>query len=379
MIKSLYRLLRVDPGFDTTNLLTLEVSYVGANYQQNIPCAEGPCRKVLDFCRNSIDKLQRLPGVESAAIVSQLPLGGNQDGYGIHAEGKLALNPEDDPSADRYAISTGYFRTMRIPLLRGRTFTEQDRDNAPLVVLVNNAAVQDIWPGEDPLGKRIRVGDPAGPWRTVIGVVGDVRHKSLEAPPTLQVYVPLAQWLDSSTTFILKTSSKTVQDPVSFSAVVRDALGSVDRNQTISKVAPMEQVIAVSIAERRFAELLFAIFSTIALLLAAAGIYGTVSYSVTHRTQEIGVRMALGAQSLDVLKLIAGEGMRPVLQGMILGLAVALALGHLLAGLLFQVRPADPLTIIAVTVLLAIVAVLASYLPARRATRTDPMVALRYE
>lgn len=375
MIKSLYRLLRVDAGFETKNLLTLNVSYLGASYPDRVPCADGPCRKALNFYEDSIHKLQGLPGIESAGIVSQLPLGGNHDGNGIHPEGRLALNPQDDPSGDRYAISTGYLHTMRIPLLRGRSFTGADAGNVPLVVLVNNAAAQKVWPGENAVGKRVKVGDPNLPWRTVVGVVGDVRHKGLDKPQSLQLYLPLAQWPDSSTVFVVRTS----RDPGSFSSAVRETIAVTDRNVTISNIAPMEQVVAVSIAERRFTEFLFTVFSMIALLLAGAGIYGTISYSVTHRTREIGVRMALGAQTLDVLRLVVSEGMRPVFLGIVSGLAAALALGPLMAGLLFEVRPGDPITIAAVTFLLAIVSFFASYLPARRATRVDPLIALRYE
>jgi predicted permease len=366
MMKSFVRLLEVKPGFEPAKTLTLGISLWG-------PKADDA--PAVAFYQQVVDRVQALPDVETAAVVSQLPLGGNLDMYGVHVEGKSSPNPEDDPSADRYSISPGYLRAMRIPLLRGREFNEQDRAGSPLVVFVNESAARQFWPGEDPVGKRLRVGDTKGPWRTVVGVVGDVLHKALDAPHTLQIYLPNAQWADSSVLLVVRTSN----DPASLASVVRREIAAIEPQAPISDVATMEEIVSASVAQRRFSMLLFGLFAAMAVVLAAVGIYGVISYAVAQRTHEIGIRMALGAGRREALRLVVGEGMRPALLGAALGLAAAFGLTRLLAGLLYGVKPADPATFAIVSVLLIGVALLACYVPARRATRVDPMIALRYE
>ena len=378
LLRSVGRLLDVDPGFDARHLLTMEFNITSGPYREDVPCKEGPCRAVQNFYQQTLERIQAIPGVESAATVSQLPLGGNMDMYGMHVEGKVAPNPEDDPSADRYGISLDYLRTMRIPVLRGRSFNQQDGPDSPPAVLINQTFARRIWGSEDPLGKRIQMGGfgpTGGPLRTVVGIVGDVRHAGLDAPRTMQIYLPQSQWLDSDVTLVVRASG----DAAALAGSVRNAAWSVDRNQPITNLATMGQVVAKSMGERRFTMLLFTVFAVIALALAAIGLYGVLAYSVSRRTNEIGLRIAIGAQRKDIFRLVVGQGLFLTALGIAIGVAAALGLTRFLASQLFGVTPTDPVTFAGVPALLAAVALLACYLPARRATRVDPMVALRYE
>ena len=375
MLRSVRSLLGVNPGFDPRHLLTMEIDVSGVSYEEDVPCVAGPCRTVLNFYQQALARIRALPGVEAAGTASQLPLGGNLDMYGMHVEGKLSANPQDDPNADRYGISLGYLRAMRIPVLRGREFTEQDRADSPPVVLISDTFARRMWPGEDPLGHRIKMGADTRPWRTIVGVVGDVRHKGLDAPHTMQIYLPQTQWLDSSTALVVRTTG----DPLALAGAVRNAVWSVDSNQPISNTATMDRVIAISMAQRRFAMTLFGIFAGLALVLAAVGLYGVLTHNVSTRTNEIGVRIALGAQSGHIVRLVVNEGLVLTGIGIVIGLVGAAGLSRFLASQLFGVTSTDAMTFAGVPVLLAVVALLACYVPARRATRVDPMVALRYE
>ena len=366
MMKSFVRLLEVNPGFDPSHTLTLTLSLWGPK------SADAPA---VAFFDQVIQRVQALPGVESAGMVSQLPLGGNMDMYGVHVEGKSLPNPEEDPSADRYSITPGYLRAMRIPLLRGREFDQRDVATSSMVAIVNESMARQFWPGEDPIGKRFRMGDTKGPWKTVVGVVGDVLHKGLDAPHTIQVYLPNTQFTDSMVILAVRTSN----EPASIAAAVRAEISALDPQVPISEVATMDDVVSASVANQRFGAFLFLLFGAVALVLTAVGIYGVISYGVAQRTHEIGIRLALGAGRREVLKLIVGETMRPALLGAALGLCAAFGLTRLLTGLLYNVKPTDPPVFAAVLLLLIAVAWLASYIPARRATRVDPMVALRYE
>jgi putative ABC transport system permease protein len=297
------------------------------------------------------------------------------DRYGVHVEGKSLRNPEEDPSADRYSITPGYLRVMRIPLLRGREFDERDVVTSPPVALVNESMAREFWPDEDPVGKRFRMGDTKGPWKTVVGVVGDVLHKGLDAPHTIQVYLPNTQFTDSMVILAVRTYN----DPTSLAAAVRSEISTLDPQVPVSEVATMDEVVSASVANQRFGAVLFLLFGAIALVLTAVGIYGVISYGVAQRTHEIGIRLALGADQRKVLSLIVSEAMKPALLGAALGLCAAFGLTRLLTRLLYNVKPTDPLVFAAVLLLLIGVALLASYLPARRATRVDPVIALRYE
>jgi len=366
MMKSFVRLLEVKPGFDSSHTLTLTVALWGPK-SEDAPAVA--------FFDQVLQKVQALPGVKSAGIVSQLPLGGNLDMYGVHVEGKTLPNPEEDPSADRYSITPGYLRAMRIPILRGREFDQRDVATSPWVALVNESMARRFWPGENPIGKRFRMGDTKGPWRTVVGVAGDVLHRGLDAPHTLQIYLPNTQFTDSLVILAVRTSN----DPASLAAAARSEIAALDPQVPISAIATMDEVVSASVENQRFGALLFLLFGAIALLLTAVGIYGVISYGVAQRTHEIGIRLALGAGRQQVLGMIVGEAMRPALLGAALGLCAAFGLTRLLTRLLYNVKPTDPPIFAGVLLLLIGVALLASYIPARRATRVDPMVALRYE
>jgi len=366
MMKSFLRLLQVHPGFDPAHTLTLTMSLWGPKADDSPAAA---------FYQQVLERVRALPGVKAAGTTSQLPLGGNLDMYGIHVEGQTLPNPQDDPSADRYSVSPGYLRAMRIPLLRGRDFDARDVAAAARVVLVNESLARKYWPDGDPIGKRLQVGDTKGPWRTVVGVVGDVLHRSLDAPHTLQIYLPNAQFTDSDAILVVRTES----DPATVTAAVRGEIAALDPQVPVSAVATMDNVVSASVANQRFGALLFLLFGAVALLLTAVGIYGVISYGVVQRTHEIGIRVALGANRIAVLWLILAEAMRPALFGAAVGLCGALGLSRLLTSLLFGVKPTDLATYACVLVILIAAALLAAFLPARRAMRVDPIVALRYE
>ncbi|HKQ77449.1 MAG TPA: ABC transporter permease [Blastocatellia bacterium] len=368
LIRSFTRVLDTKPGFESRNLLTMQIPASSANRYRDTA-------QVSAFYREAIKSIEVLPGVEDAGVVSNLPFGGNMDMYGFHIEEKPLANPADAPSAERYSVSADYLRAMGIPLLRGRGFTEQDGANAPLVALINRAAAQRLWPNEDPLGKRIRLGAPDNPLRSVVGVVGDVNHYDLETAPDLQVYVPHAQWTDSYMQLVIHGAA----EPGSLIGAVRKSIHALDPDAPIHNVATMRQLVSASVAQRRFTLLLIAVFAAVALLMAAIGLYGVTAYSVTQRAKEIGVRVALGARRADVLRLVVAQGLRLVALGVALGLMSALALTRLMKKLLFEVSATDPVTFAGIALLLALVALLACWLPARRATKVDPMIALRCE
>jgi putative ABC transport system permease protein len=368
LIRSFAHVLDTKPGFDSRNLLTMMISASSANRYRETA-------QVSAFYSEVIKRIEALPGIEAAGVVSNLPFGGNMDMYGFHIEEKPLANPAEAPSAERYSVSPDYLRAMGIPLLRGRGFTEQDSANAPLVALINSTAAQRIWPNEDPLGKRIRLGGIDNPLRAIVGVVGDVNHYDLETAPDLQSYVPHAQWTDSYMQLVVRTTT----DPGAITGAVRRTIHALDPDMPLHKVATMRQLVSTSVAQRRFTLLLIAVFAGVALLMAAIGLYGVMAYSVTQRIREIGIRVALGAQSADVLRLVVGQGMRLIALGVALGLMTALALTRLMKKLLFEVSATDPVTFASIAALLALVALLACWVPARRATKVDPMVALRCE
>jgi putative ABC transport system permease protein len=367
LIRSFMRVLDTKPGFESRNLLTMRIPASGANRYRETA-------QVSAFYSEAIKRIEVLPGVEAAGIVSNLPFGGNMDMYGFHIEEKPLANPAEAPSAERYSVSPDYLRSMGIPLLRGRGFTEQDGANAPLVAFINRTAAERLWPNEDPLGKRIRLGGPDGPLRSVVGVVGDVNHYNLETAPELQAYVPHTQWTDSYMQLVVRAA-----DPGSLTGPVRQAIHTLDPDVPLHNVATMRQLVSASVAQRRFTLLLIAVFAAVALLMAAIGLYGVTSYSVTQRAQEIGIRVALGARRADVLRLVLGQGLRLVALGLALGLMAALALTQLMKKFLFKVSATDPVTFAGIALLLALVALLACWVPARRATKVDPMIALRCE
>jgi len=368
-LRSLEKLLAVDPGFEPKGLLTMEVQTTGTRYNEDAP--------VWAFFERALATVKAVPGVEAAGWTSQLPLGGNFDQWGVQIEGKLLAHPEQAPSADRYAVSPEYLQAMRIPLLRGRALTAEDGAGAPPVALINATFARLGWAGAEPLGQRVQLGGPDKPWRTVVGIVGDVRHTGLDERQAPQVYLPEAQWQSADGAMVL--AARTRGDPEALAAAVQAAIRSVDPSLPILHVAGMEDVLSATAQQRRFAFLLFQVFALVALLLAAAGIYGVLSGSVTERTREIGIRAALGASRRGVVGLVLRQGLGLIIPGMLAGAAGALVLTRFLQRLLFGVGPQDPLTFAAVVAVLSLVGVFACWAPAWRATRVSPLQALRDE
>jgi putative ABC transport system permease protein len=369
LMRSLRRLLDVDPGFEPRQLLTMEVQTTGPRYEDE--------DAVRAFFVRAAEAVRVIPGVEQAGWTSQLPLGGNFDRYGVQIEGKPLPNPANAPSADRYAVTPGYLEAMRIPLKRGRTITPDDTRGRPGIVLINETFAKQEWPGGDALGARIQLGGPDAPWRTIVGVVGDVHHVSLDEQQAPQVYLPEVQWLGADGAMVLAVRTK--GDAATTAAAVREAIRSVDRDLPILHVATMEQVVANTADQRRFAFVLFQGFALVALLLAAAGIYGVLAGNVTARTREIGIRSALGASRSGLLRLVIRQGLALTATGITAGLLGALLLSRFLSGLLFGVGAQDPLTFVGVVFVLAVVALGACLAPALRATRVSPLEALRSE
>jgi putative ABC transport system permease protein len=368
--RSLVRLLGMNAGFDTTHLLTLEINSSGAKYPNDT--------SVYEYHDRVRQAVRALPGVIGVAVANQLPLGGNMDMYGVIDPANVPANPELVPSGDRYAVSTEYLRTMRIPILSGRDLTESDAiPGANKVALVSAALARALWPNQNPIGQEIRVGGLDGPNRTVIGVAGNVLHGGLDAKTTLQWYIPERQFFfaDNSEVLIVRTAA----DPAALAAAVRRTIAAIDPTQPIVKIATMDEVVATSTSQRRLALVLFGAFSAAALLLAIAGIYGVLAGSVAERTREIGVRSALGATPRSLIALIVGQGGRLAALGIVLGLGGSFALTRYLQSLLFGIAPNDPVTLVGVCALLASVTLAACLVPAARAARVSPSAALRSE
>jgi putative ABC transport system permease protein len=370
LINSFLRLRNVDPGFRTDNLLTMKIVLPEPKYEE--------MARRSAFYTELVNRVQSLAGVRSAAVTSNLPLYRQGNSISIGIEGQPAPPPGQERIVVTRIISPGYLDTMSIPVLRGRGLTEQDTETTPNVVVVSETMARRYWPGEDAVGKRIAVGRIRKPedWVQVVGVAKDVRQFELNAEPKPQMYLTYRQmgFFDSRDLVV-----KTDVDPASMAATVRKAVWEIDKDQPVSNIQTMDQILAESIARQRFSMLVLAIFAAVALVLAGVGIYGVMSYSVAQRTHEIGIRMALGAQTGAVLKLAVGYGMKLVIAGIAIGLIAAFALTRVMSTLLFGVTATDPTTFALISLLLIAVAVLASYVPARRATRVNPIIALRYE
>jgi putative ABC transport system permease protein len=368
LTRSFLALVKTDPGFNPDHVLTMNLMLPAAKYKDQ------PARAA--FYNDLVQRVKTQPGVESAAVVNYLPLGGanSSDSYLVEGEPEPAPGDEND---GRYRVATpDYFRTMGISIVRGRGFTDQDRAGAPPVVIVNEAFVRKHWPGADPIGKRIRFYGPLerAPWMQVVGVIADVKHE-LNLAVTPEYYLPHAQNPWNAMVLVAKTSV----EPGSLAGALRQQVWAIDKDQPVFDVKTMQEVRSTSVAVYSFSSVMLGIFAFVALLLASIGIYGVMAFAVTQRTQEIGIRIALGARSVDVLKLVVKHGMKLALLGMVIGLAGSWAVTRFIEKLLVGVEATDLLTFSVVSVCLLVAAFVACYLPARRATKVDPLVALRYE
>jgi predicted permease len=366
LIKSFVRLLQTDPGYQTERVLTASLSLSETKYPEPEQQAE--------VYRQVLRRVASLPGVEAAGAASLLPLGG-RDSYNVfRIEGRPPFAAGQEPSVRYQVVSPDYFRAMGIQLLRGRSFTEGDTKDSPQVVMVNEAFARRHLSNEDPTGKRLVIGDE--PPREIIGVVGSVRHRGLDEEPQPEFYVSYLQAPRHSLSLVVRTASA---DPAKLAASVHSAIKEVEKDQPVGEIRTMETLVAHSVAPRRFQMLLLGSFALVALVLAGVGIYGVMAYAVAQRTHEIGVRLALGAQRRDVIRLVVRQGMTPALVGAGIGLAGAFAGARVIGSLLYNVSAGDPWVFACVSLLLILTAWLACYLPARRATGIDPMIALRHE
>jgi putative ABC transport system permease protein len=371
MMKSLYRLLSVDPGIQPDRVLTMKINLRTSQYNKDAA--------ILSFWNDLLYRVRAAPGVKSAALGTVVPLTDDHSRTDVTIEGMPLPKPGSFPHPDVHIVSEGYVSTLGIQILRGRAFTRVDNENASRVGMVNALLAQRYFPGKNPIGKRFMFGRPSAKnspkWITIVGVAGDTKLYGLANPSRLEVYVPLGQSTTSEMNLVIKSGN----DPAALIATVRHIVGSIDKDQPIFAIATMKQLVANSVSSRRMTLVLLGLFGTLALLLAWVGIYGVISYSVAQRTHEIGIRMALGAQHRDVLRMIVGQGGRIAGAGVVIGVIISFGLVRFMTDLLFSVSAADPLTFGAVAILLALITMLACYIPARRAVRVDPMGALRHE
>jgi predicted permease len=374
LLRSLESLFAVDVGFRPSNLLTMQVQESGRRFDDNDSARHR-------FFADALETVRGVPGVSAAALTSQLPLSGDLEMYGVGFENEF--NPNDDHAVFRYAVSTNYFETIGMPLLRGRLLDSHDatETGGPRAVLISESLAKRKFPGRDPLGRGIRIGPgltkSGEPWAIIVGVVGDVRQTSLAVTDADAVYTTTTQWYwaDNPLSLVIRVRG----DAAALAPAVRSAIWSVDKDQPIVRVATMQDLVATSEAQRHFAFIVFEVFALVALVLAATGIYGVLSGSVTERTREIGVRVALGASRGNILGLVVRQGMRFTVLGVVIGVSGAMAASQALVTLLFGVSRLDPVTYLSVIVLLLGVAGIACWVPALRASRIDPAITLRAE
>jgi putative ABC transport system permease protein len=366
MLRSFPNLTQVDPGFRVAQVLTVEIAVPSTRYKE--------ARERAAIYQRILERLETLPGVISVGAINILPLRGVGSSR-VFIEGQPMPEPGNEQLASQRVVTPDYFRALGIPLLTGRTFTAREAWQASDAMIINQAMARRFWPGQDPVGKRMKH-DPRGEWQTVIGVVGDVRQRSLSMEAQPEYYMsPASSTGNVRMTYAIRTQS----DPVSLVGAIRAQVSAVEPNVALANVMTMERVVEAATAQPRLWSALIGLFAVVALALASIGIYGVVAYTVSQRRQEIGIRMALGANAGDVIRLIVGGGMKPVLLGVAIGLVAALALTRLMNTLLFGVTATDPMTFAGVSLLLTMVALVASLVPARRAIKSDPVAALRGE
>jgi putative ABC transport system permease protein len=376
MIRSFQNLHGVNPGFDSHNVLTMTAMVSRAKFST-------PDQQI-NFFEQVLQRVRTLPGVESAGVVDDIPLDNGGSHQPIAIEGRPALPMSEQPEVDVRLISSGYLSALHIPLLRGRDFSDGDLVGRPAVILISESMARQFWPGENALGKRLTLTFSADKVREVVGIVGDVKLDGLDQTrPSATLYVPLDQMSVPSTggwnSFPMTLTVRSGSGSGGLVSAVSNAVHDVDREMPLRDILTMDDLVANSLTQQRFNMLLLGAFAGLALVLAGVGIYSVLSYSVRRSVREIGIRMALGAQLSDVLRRVVLEGMKPTLLGVAIGAGGALALGRVLSGMIYGVKATDPVTFLAVAVLLAAIALLASLIPAYRATKVDPMVALRYE
>jgi putative ABC transport system permease protein len=369
MIKSVTRLTAVDPGLTPHRVLTMDIALPQTD-------SYGPPVRTT-FCDDVQREVGSLPGITSVGAISHLPLSGANAGRSFTIEGRAAPSPTEGPSASYRLTCPGYFKTLGIALVRGRDFTAADSLDAAEAVIINETAASRYWPNQDPLGQRIKLGPPTSenPWMTVVGVAKDVRHFGLDSDVRREMFRPYTQAVWPTMTIVVKTAI----EPLSAAVSVRSALSRIDPDQPLSRIRTMDQVIEESIGSRRFPMLLLTLFAAVALAIAVVGVYGVVSYLVSQRTREIGIRMALGARAAQVIGLVLQRSLLPIGAGLAVGMAGSVAASRLLATLLYRVEPGDPAVLGAIVVLLGASAIAACLVPARRAASVDPLVVLREE
>ena len=364
LIRSLVRLQHTSPGFDSSNVLTMRLDLPEVKY----PTPE----KITTFFQELETRIGGLPGVESTGMITELPLSGQPNDIPFFVEGRPPATHQSFGADFRY-VNTQYFKALHIPFLRGRNFTELEVAKSAKVILISELLAKEAFPNEDPIGHRLAVGMGDFGMFEVIGVVGDIRHRALDSEPLPAMYMPSLErsWMN----IVIRAQG----DQGQLAAAVRKEVKAIDPDQPVASVKPMDDWLAISVSSHRYRTLLLGLFALIALVLASTGIYGVMSYSVTQRTHEIGVRMALGARRFDVLKLVVQQGMVLVVIGLVLGILGAIALTRVMSSVLYEITPKDPVTFVVVAIFLPVVALVACYIPARRATKVDPLVALRYE
>ena len=369
LLRSMQRLFAIDPGFTSTQRLTMQVQTPGRRF--------GDDRLVHQFFAQALDAVRAVPGVTSAAYTSQLPLSGDMQTYGFHLESAPSLNPEADGSGFRYAVTSDYFRTMGIPLRSGRLLDERDHGDAPRAIVINESFARRRFGGVDPLGQRIRVGSTEQPWATIVGIVGDVDQIALGMPRENAAYLPTTQSFFTDRTLWLVAHAR--GDPSALTAAIRNAIWSVNKDQPITRASTMDELVKRSAAARRFTLVIFDAFALAALLLAAIGLYGVLAAMVTARVREIGVRTALGASRGNILGMIVRQGLALAALGLAIGLAAGVAAARSIRSLLFGISALDPITYAGVLLLMLTVCAAACWLPALRAVRVEPSITLRSE